>query len=87
MSLRKDQKKSEIEKNINYKNLITQYYNRDSQLKDVKEKLKVDAPEIQILETLNSFDKKLDNLIKRQIFLKAAKDTMFKKCSSNLEKN
>lgn len=46
MSLRKDQKKSEIEKNINYKNLITQYYNRDSQLKDVKEKLKVDAPEI-----------------------------------------
>ena len=36
MSLRKDQKKSEIEKNINYKNLITQYYNRDTHLKDVK---------------------------------------------------
>ena len=44
MSKRMDQKKSQIEKNINYKNLITQYYNRDNQLRDVKEKIKVDAP-------------------------------------------
>lgn len=44
MSVRKDQKRSEIEKNVNYKNLINQYYSRDPQLQDIKEKIKVDAP-------------------------------------------
>ncbi len=44
--MRKTQKKSELERNANYKNLIAQYYDKDPQLTDNVEKLKPIFPEI-----------------------------------------
>lgn len=46
MSSKRTDKKSDIDKNINYKNLISQYYEKDPQLRDVSDKLVTDFPEI-----------------------------------------
>ena len=62
--MRRPEKKGESEKHANYKNLITQYYNKDPFLSDQAGSLRKDFPEIEILETLNNFEKKLDALIK-----------------------
>ena len=65
--MRRLEKKGDIEKHTNYKNLITQYYNKDPLLSDSSAHLAKEFPEIEILETLNTFEKKLDALIKTYI--------------------
>lgn len=46
MSSRRADKKLDTDKNINYKNMITQYYDKDSHLMDISTSLKKDFPEI-----------------------------------------
>ena len=62
--MRKTEKRPEPDKNANYKNLISQYYDRDPHLSDVKDQLRAITPEIDILDELNDFEKKIDSLIK-----------------------
>ncbi len=62
--MRRLEKRPESDKNANYKNLISQYYDRDPHLNDVKNQIKSITPEISILEELNEFEKKIDSLIK-----------------------
>lgn len=62
--MRRLDKRSESDKNANYKSLISQYYDRDPQLSDIKFEIKSITPEIDILEELNEFEKKIDSLIK-----------------------
>ena len=62
--MRRPDKRSDYDKNANYKNLITQYYDRDPHLSDVKNQIKTITPDIEILEELNEFEKKIDSLIK-----------------------
>ena len=44
--MRKSDKKLELQKNINYKNLIAQYYDKDPHLTDVKSMVKSVTPDI-----------------------------------------
>ena len=44
--MRRLEKKGDIEKHTNYKNLITQFYNKDPLLSDTNNELKRDFPEI-----------------------------------------
>ena len=60
----KKQKKNESDKTTNYKNIIAQYYERDPHLSDIKAEIKSITPEIDILDELNDFEKKIDALIK-----------------------
>jgi hypothetical protein len=48
--MKKGEKKPESDKNTNYKSLITQYYEKDNHLSDVKEEIKTITPEIEILD-------------------------------------
>jgi len=61
--MRRGERKAE-EKNINYKNLISQYYDKDHHLNDVKPIVRTVTPEIEIMNELNEFEKKIDTLIK-----------------------
>ncbi len=54
----------ESDKNTNYKSVITQYYEKDNYLSDVRDQVKLITPEIEILGELNEFEKKIDSLIK-----------------------
>lgn len=62
--MRKTEKRTETDKNANYKSLISQYYDRDPHLSDVKAQIKTITPEIDVLDELNEFEKKIDGLIK-----------------------
>jgi hypothetical protein len=44
--MRRSEKRSDPDKNANYKNLIVQFYDRDTHLQDVKEEIKSITPEI-----------------------------------------
>lgn len=65
--MKKGQKKNENDKVTNYKNIIAQYYQRDPHLSDIKQEINNITPEIQILDQLNEFEKKIDALIKTYI--------------------
>jgi hypothetical protein len=45
-TMRRLDKRSETDKNANYKSLISQYYDRDPHLSDVKYQIKSITPEI-----------------------------------------
>ena len=44
--MRRSEKKGEYDKNANYKNLLTQYYDRDPHLNDVKSQVRAITPDI-----------------------------------------
>ena len=48
--MKRSDKKPDPDKSINYKNLISQYYDRDPLLSDLKQQLTPIAPDINILE-------------------------------------
>lgn len=58
------EKRTETDKNANYKNLISQYYDRDPHLGDIKGQIRSITPEVDVLDELNEFEKKIDGLIK-----------------------
>lgn len=62
--MRRGEKRGEGDRHANYKNLISQYYERDAQLSDVRAEVRAVTPEIDILEELNDFERKIDTLIK-----------------------
>lgn len=62
--MRRSDKRGDYDKNANYKNIITQYYDRDPHLSDVKSEIKTITPDIEVLEELTEFEKKIDALIK-----------------------
>ena len=51
--MRRTEKRSDYDKNANYKGLIAQYYDRDPHLTDVKQEVQKITPDVQILEELN----------------------------------
>jgi hypothetical protein len=55
--MRRAEKKQEYDKNANYKNIITQYYDRDPQLGDIKPQIRAITPEVDILDELNDFER------------------------------
>lgn len=62
--MKKGERKPDSDKTTNYKNLLTQYYDKDNHLSDVREEVRAITPEIDILDELNEFEKKIDALIK-----------------------
>ena len=79
--MRKNDKRNESDKSSNYKNLIAQYYDRDPHLTDVKTEIKSITPEIDILDELNEFERKIDALIKTYVFLDVANAMMSRRCT------
>ena len=51
--MRRGDKKTDYDKNVNYKSLITQYYDRDPHLSDVKPEIKSITPDTDVLEELS----------------------------------
>lgn len=78
--MKKGERKPETEKSTNYKNLLTQYYDKDNHLSDVRQEVRTITPEIDILDELTEFEHKIDALIKTYIFLHAESDTMCRRC-------
>lgn len=62
--MKKGERKPDSDKTSNYKNLLTQYYDKDNHLSDVRDQVRAITPEIDILDELNEFEKKIDALIK-----------------------
>ena len=79
--MRKNDKRNESDKSSNYKNLIAQYYDLDPLLPDVKTEIKSITPEIDILDELNEFERKIDALIKTYVFLDVANAMMSRRCT------
>lgn len=79
--MKKGEKRPEVDKNANYKNLIAQYYEKDNHLSDVRDEIRSITPEIEILDELNEFEKKIDNLIKTYLIYDVGSVMMFKRCT------
>jgi hypothetical protein len=62
--MKKAERKPDSDKSTNYKNLLAQYYDKDNHLSDVRDQVRTITPEIDILDELNDFEKKIDALIK-----------------------
>jgi hypothetical protein len=62
--MKKGERKPEVDKNTNYKSLLTQYYDKDNHLSDVRQEIRSVTPEIDILDELTDFERKIDALIK-----------------------
>lgn len=48
--MKKGERKPDSEKAANYKNLLTQYYDKDNQLSDVRDEVRKVTPDIDILD-------------------------------------
>lgn len=79
--MKKGEKRPEVDKNANYKNLIAQYYEKDNHLSDVRDEIRSITPEIEILDELNEFEKKIDNLIKTYLIYDIGSVMMFRRCT------
>lgn len=79
--MKKGEKRPEVDKNANYKNLIAQYYEKDNHLSDVRDEIRSITPEIEILDELNEFEKKIDNLIKTYLIYDVGSVMMFRRCT------
>lgn len=79
--MKKGEKKPEGDKNANYKSLITQYYEKDNHLADLRPQLRTTTPEIDILDELNDFERKIDALIKTYPSPHAASATTCRRCT------
>lgn len=81
LAMKKGEKKPESDKNTNYKSLITQFYEKDNHLADVRDQVKPITPEIDILDELNDFEKKIDALIKTYLPYHTASATTCRRCT------
>lgn len=79
--MKKGERKPDSDKTTNYKNLLTQYYDKDNHLSDVRDQVRAITPEIDILDELNDFEKKIDALIKTYSSSHAARDTTSRRCT------
>lgn len=50
LQMKKGERKPESDKTTNYKNLLTQYYDKDNHLSDVRDQVRAITPEIDILD-------------------------------------
>jgi hypothetical protein len=79
--MKKGERKPDIDKNTNYKNLLTQYYDKDNHLSDVRDQLRSITPEIDILDELADFERKIDALIKTYPCPHAANAMTCRRCT------
>lgn len=80
MTSKRNISRGDSERSSNYKALLTQYYDRDPQLRDVYGQINSITPEIELLDDLTAFDRQIDALIKKYRRVYSANVTMCRNC-------